>query len=86
MGVQLGAIGVALFTAFLVLLAKECARLTGTARSFANGYFLAFTLGCCANSLLLNFTEGYLFVFLIGLMIATAPRAIDDIPAAGRSA
>jgi hypothetical protein len=33
------------------------------------GYLLAFVLGCFANSLLLNFTEGNLFILLTGILI-----------------
>ena len=74
MGVQLGLIGVALFVWFLVTVGKECQRLIEPARGIANGYLFAFVVGCLANSLLLNFTEGNLFVFLIGILIAAAPR------------
>jgi O-antigen ligase len=74
MGVQLGLIGVALFVWFLVAVARACKRLTEPARDIANGYLFAFVLGCLANSLLLNFTEGNLFVFLIGILISAAPK------------
>lgn len=74
MGVQLGLVGVALFTALLVTLARECARLAAPERGVAAGYLFAFALGCCANSLLLNFTEGNLLVFLVGILVAAAPR------------
>jgi O-antigen ligase len=74
MGVQLGLIGVALFVWFLVAVARASQRLVEPARSIAQGYLFAFVLGCLANSLLLNFTEGNLFVFLIGILISAAPK------------
>ncbi|MCE4542385.1 MULTISPECIES: O-antigen ligase family protein [Caballeronia] len=69
MGVQLGLIGVALFVWFLIAIGRECRRLAEPAKLIAIGYLFAFVLGCLANSLLLNFTEGNLFVFLIGVLI-----------------
>lgn len=75
MGVQLGLIGVALFVWFLVAVGKACQRLAEPARGIAQGYLFAFALGCLANSLLLNFTEGNLFVFLIGILISAAPKS-----------
>ncbi|WP_244813865.1 O-antigen ligase [Caballeronia sp. Lep1P3] len=74
MGVQLGLIGVAIFVGFLLAVGKECGRLAEPERGIANGYLFAFVLGCLANSMLLNFTEGNLFVFLIGILIGAAPR------------
>jgi O-antigen ligase len=82
MGVQLGLIGVALFVWLLVTIRRECERLAEPARSIAYGYLFAFVLGCLANSLLLNFTEGNLFVFLIGILIYGARRRVDDRSAA----
>jgi O-antigen ligase len=74
MGVQLGVVGVALLVALFITLALECSQLAAPERGVAIGYLFAFALGCCANSLLLNFTEGNLLVFLVGILIAAAPR------------
>ncbi|SAK60851.1 O-antigen polymerase [Caballeronia catudaia] len=82
MGVQLGLIGVALFVWFLIAIGRECRRLAEPAKLIASGYLFAFVLGCLANSLLLNFTEGNLFVFLIGILIGTAPGRGRDPQAA----
>lgn len=82
MGVQLGLIGVALFVWLLVTIRRECQRLADPERSIAYGYLFAFVFGCLANSLLLNFTEGNLFVFLIGILIYGARRRVDDRSAA----
>ena len=40
------------------------------ARTIVYAYLFAFTIGCFANSLLLNFTEGNLFIFLIGIFLS----------------
>ena len=69
MGVQLGLVGIALFAWFLVAIARECRRVDKLAGMVVGGYLLAFVLGCFANSLLLNFTEGNLFILLTGILI-----------------
>ncbi len=69
MAVQLGVIGVALFVWLLVALYRECRRVEPLARMLIYGYLLAFVAGCFANSLLLNFTEGSLFVLLSGTLL-----------------
>jgi O-antigen ligase len=74
MGLQLGLVGVALFVWLLVAIARECQRLDPLARAVVYGYLFAFVLGCIANSLLLNFTEGYLFIFLTGILLFSGSR------------
>lgn len=74
MGVQLGLVGIALFVLFLVVIARECLRLDRLARTIVYGYLCAFVLGCFANSLLLNFTEGNLFIFLTGILLFSGRR------------
>ena len=69
MGVQLGVIGIALFLWLLVALYRECRHVDPLARNVIYGYLLAFFAGCFANSLLLNFTEGSLFVLLSGILL-----------------
>ena len=69
MGVQLGSIGIALFLWLLAALYWECRRIDPLARTIVYGYLIAFSVGCLANSLLLNFTEGNLFVLLSGILI-----------------
>ncbi|QGZ60985.1 O-antigen ligase family protein [Paraburkholderia acidisoli] len=76
MAVQLGVIGVALFVWLLVALYRECKRVEPLARTLIFGYLLAFVAGCFANSLLLNFTEGSLFVLLSGILLYS--RRSDD--------
>jgi O-antigen ligase len=70
MGVQIGLIGVALFVWLLYAVYLDCKRLDTLERIVVYGYLFAFAFGCFANSLLLNFTEGYLFVILVGILIA----------------
>jgi O-antigen ligase len=79
MGVQIGLIGVALFIWFLIAIERECRKLQLLERTVAYGYLFAFVLGCFANSLLLNFTEGNLFVFLMGILLFSGRRR-DDLP------
>ncbi|WP_321800092.1 O-antigen ligase family protein [Caballeronia sp. J97] len=69
MGVQLGSIGIALFLWLLIALYGECRRIDPLAQTIVFGYLIAFCVGCLANSLLLNFTEGNLFVLLSGILI-----------------
>jgi O-antigen ligase len=71
MGVQLGIVGIALFVWLLVALYRECRRVDPLSRTLVYGYLIAFTVGCLANSLLLNFTEGCFFVLLSGIVMYT---------------
>jgi O-antigen ligase len=75
MGVQLGVVGIALFLWLLVALYRECRHVDTLARNVIYGYLLAFFVGCFANSLLLNFTEGSLFVLLSGILLYS--RRVD---------
>ncbi|SAK71566.1 O-antigen polymerase [Caballeronia fortuita] len=79
MGVQLGSIGIALFLWLLYALHKECRRIDPLARAVVHGYLIAFFVGCLANSLLLNFTEGNFLILLSGISIYSA-RATSSAP------
>lgn len=70
MGIQLGAVGIALFVFLLVQIGRAAIELSEPARTIVFAYLFAFTIGCFANSLLLNFTEGNLFIFLIGIFLS----------------
>ncbi len=70
MGIQLGALGIALFVFLLVQIGRSALELRGPARTIVLAYLFAFTVGCFANSLLLNFTEGNLFIFLVGIFLS----------------
>jgi O-antigen ligase len=70
MGIQLGVVGIALFVFLLVQIGRTALELREPARTIVFAYLFAFTIGCFANSLLLNFTEGNLFIFLIGIFLS----------------
>lgn len=70
MGDQLGILGVALFVYFLVQIACSAFELYEPARTIVLAYLFAFVIGCFVNSLLLNFTEGNLFIFLVGIFLS----------------
>jgi O-antigen ligase len=70
MGVQLGIVGIALFVFMLVQIARSMLELREPARTIVFAYLFAFVVGCFANSLLLNFTEGNLFIFLVGIFLS----------------
>jgi O-antigen ligase len=74
MGVQMGLIGVALFVWLLYAVYRDGRHLDRLERTAVYGYLFAFVLGSFANSLLLNFTEGSLFIFLTGILIAGRVR------------
>lgn len=74
MGVQIGLIGVVLFAWFLIEIWRECRKLALLERTVVYGYLFAFVLGCLANSLLLNFTEGNLFIFVMGILLFSGRR------------
>jgi O-antigen ligase len=76
MGVQLGVIGIALFVWLLFALYRECRYVDPLARNLIYGYLIAFVAGCLANSLLLNFTEGNLFILLSGILLYS--RRVND--------
>jgi O-antigen ligase len=67
--VQLGLVGLALLINWLVQIGYAAWSLAEPARTVVWGYLIAFVLGCFANSLLLNFTEGNLFIFLVGIFL-----------------
>jgi O-antigen ligase len=74
MGVQIGLVGIALFAWLLYAVYREARHLARPERHAVYGYLFAFILGCLANSLLLNFTEGSLFIFLTGILLASGRR------------
>lgn len=81
MGIQLGVVGIALFIFFLVQIGRSAVGLAEPARTIVLAYLFAFTIGCLANSLLLNFTEGNLFIFLTGIFLSCrkdGPASVAD--------
>jgi O-antigen ligase len=78
MGVQIGLIGVALFIWLLYAVYRDGKKLDTLERTAVYGYLFAFVLGCFANSMLLNFTEGSLFIFLTGILIACRSLSVAE--------
>jgi O-antigen ligase len=76
MGVQLGLAGMGSFVWLLILVGRECRQLANPARTVVYGFLFAFALGSLANSFLVNFTEGNLFIFLTGILLYGAPLRI----------
>ncbi len=62
---QLGVVGLTAFIGFFVFLFKTARRLPPLEKWFAQGIILAIATGCFANSWLMDFTSGYLFVMII---------------------
>jgi O-antigen ligase len=70
LGVELGLIGLSAFLLWLCLQWRLAWRLHGLEAGLATGLVIAFAVGCLFNSLLLDFTEGNVFVYLSGLLYA----------------
>jgi O-antigen ligase len=83
MGVQLGALGVLLFVNLLVQIGRDAMALEPRSRHLLLAWLTAFALGCVANSMLLDFTEGHLLVLLAGMLLGCGYRrsATPGIPA-----
>ena len=75
MGIQLGAVGIALFVFFLWQIGRSAFELREPARMIVLAYLFAFTVGSFANSMLVNFTEGNLFIFLVGIFLSCRVQA-----------
>lgn len=74
LAVQLGPLGLALFVAMLVVAFRRAARLPGAYAALAQGFVLAFALGCLFSDFLLDSTEGHLWAVLGGALFGAAPR------------
>jgi O-antigen ligase len=70
MGDQLGIVGIALFVFLLVQIGRSAFDVPKPARQIVLAYLFAFSIGCFVNSLLLNFTEGNVFIFLTGIFLS----------------
>lgn len=68
--VQLGLVGLAAFVTLLWQLWRGGLRTTGFEGAFVRGYVLIFAAACLANSLLLDFPEGHMLIFLSGILLA----------------
>jgi O-antigen ligase len=74
LGVQLGGLGIALFVNLLVQIARDAAALERRSRHLLLAWLGAFALGCLANSMLLDFTEGHMLVLLAGILLGCGYR------------
>lgn len=72
--VELGLVGVGLLLNLLVQIARSGRALPPTSRHLLYAYLFAFSLGSLVNSLLLDFSEGYMFVLLTGILLGCACR------------
>ncbi|WP_186114606.1 O-antigen ligase [Burkholderia gladioli] len=75
MAVQLGTLGLALFINLLVQAWRASRSLDARSRHLLLAWLTIFTIGCGANSLLLDFSEGHLFVLLAGILIGCGYRS-----------
>ncbi len=69
LAVELGIVGLGLFANLLFQIARATARLALPARELLGSWLFMFALGCLVNSLLLDFSEGHLFVLLSGILL-----------------
>ena len=67
MAVQWGIIGVGLFSWLLYQLWSFARQLPQPQQHMAQGLFVTIAIGCLVNSLFLDFTEGHVFAYLIGI-------------------
>ncbi|WP_242538565.1 O-antigen ligase family protein [Trinickia acidisoli] len=74
MAVQLGVPGVLLFVNLLVQVGRYGMRLEPRSRQFLLAWLATFAIGSLANSLLIDFTEGHVFVLLSGILLGCGYR------------
>ena len=74
LGVQLGPLGLVLFVALLVAAFRRAARLPGDYAALAQGFVLAFAVGCLFSDFLYDSTEGHLWAVLGGALFGAMPR------------
>lgn len=69
MAVQLGVPGILLFVNLLVQIGRNAMRLEPRSRHLLLAWLATFAIGSLANSLLIDFTEGHVFVLLSGILL-----------------
>jgi O-antigen ligase len=77
MGAELGVPGILLFVNLLVQIARYGIRLEPRSRQLLLAWLATFAMGSFANSLLIDFTEGHLFVLLSGILLGCGYRTIS---------
>ncbi|MBN3725331.1 polymerase [Burkholderia sp. Ac-20379] len=85
MAVQLGTLGVALFINLMVQVWRSSRALDARSRHLLLAWLTIFAMGSAANSLLLDFAEGHMFVLLAGILIGCGYRP-GETKAAGNAA
>jgi O-antigen ligase len=73
---QLGAIGLLALVAMFAVMWWQAGRLEPPARVAARALVLTIALGCLLNSFLIDHTEGMLFAWMAGVLLA-APRRLE---------
>ncbi len=76
--VELGLVGLGLFVNLLFQVARATAKLAAPARELLGSWLFMFALGCLVNSLLLDFSEGYLFVLLSGILLGCTREPLHN--------
>jgi O-antigen ligase len=76
LAVQIGLIGLSVFLYLLFQLWKQSWELPPFERKIAQGTIVAFMIGCIFNSLLLDFTEGYWFIYFVAVLYAGSRNSI----------
>lgn len=77
---HLGVVGLIVFLSFLWTILKTTYRLPNFERNVLQGILTAFMLGCLANSWLMDFTSGYLFVILTAICSAALTYTYNENP------
>ena len=73
--VQTGLLGLACFLCWLFIVWRQALRIVDPAHKLIMmGWLLIFTLGSFLNSLLLDFSEGYMTVLLIAVLMTFKPN------------
>ena len=77
--VQLGAIGLSVFIAWLAVAWMSTRHMADELTKYAlRGWWIIFALGCLMNSFLLDFSEGYLTMLLFGCLTPIAKQKISE--------
>ncbi|MCC8402846.1 O-antigen ligase family protein [Paraburkholderia sp. MMS20-SJTN17] len=76
---QLGIVGLVVFLVLLWKIWRQSCNLRTLEGAFSAAYVAAFGIACLANSLLLDFPEGHMLVFLCGILLAP-PLTRDSAP------
>ncbi|WP_353571669.1 O-antigen ligase family protein [Candidatus Albibeggiatoa sp. nov. BB20] len=71
MAVQWGVIGLSIFAWFIYQLWYLALKLPEPQQKMAQGMFITIVVGCLVNSLFLDFTEGHVFAYLIGVFYSS---------------